>query len=219
MTDEIAKELSAIDLKGKAWDKRVRELGLKPGQVIPGTASYVPWIKEDLDPNDTVTFVAQDVLGTQGGMEYAENQKGFKLDVNGLTCFIRVNELNTINRFFYSRYESMLYGNIQLEEFKRHGPKRPMPWGGNDWTYLPYAASFAMDMDGKSIKNYWIHPEWYEFDRDGIPVKINNMKKIASLYFDGDLDFTFTKLQIAELLVYLAKVRIKNAFKKILRRK
>ena len=209
---EIAKILSDRELKGEAWDKKARELGLKAGQLVPGTQSWVPWTKSDLNPNDTVTFVAQDVLGTQGGVIHGENGKrGFIIDLNGLTCAIHVHELNTINRFFYSRYEAMVNDTIKLEEFKRHGPRRSTPWDNDKWVFIPNAASFGMDIDGRYLRD----PKWYEIDKDGFPVKINNFQKLISLYFEGDLDFTFTKLQIAELLWLLLKAKVK----KFLRRK
>lgn len=215
--NDIAKTLSESSLKEKkdAWDKKARELGLKPGQLVPGTQSWVPWIKEDLDPSDTVTFVCQDVLGTQGGVIYDEKGKGFILDVNGLTCWLRVNDLNTVNRFFYSRYEAMVNDNIRLEDFKRNGPRDSMPWGAEGWHYIPFAMSFGLDIDGRMLRD----PKWYEFDQDGVPIKINNVKKLATLYLDGDIDFKITNAQFVGLIFSVTKIKLVNKIKKILRRK
>ena len=211
--DYINKLLDDKELSTQDKQLRLRKKGYKPGQVIAGTM-WIPWIKEDLDPNDTVTFVAQDVLGTQGGVQYGDNgKKGFIIDLNGLTCFIRVHELNTINRFFYSRYEAMVSDGIKLEEFKRGGPAAPMMW--DQWQYIPFASSFGMDMDGRFLRD----PKYYELDEFGIPVKLNNIPLLMQLYFEGALDIEVTKLQFAQLVWMIFKAQVKGKINKLLGRK
>lgn len=215
MTDEkdIAKILSDKEIKGKAWDLKARELGFKPGQLVPGTQSWVRWVKEDLDPTKTVTFLAQDVLGTQGGNYYDGHDKFFIIDLNGLTCRIDVGKVNTINEFFYSRYEQMVNGNIALEEFKRKGPKVMGKFW--NWSYQPNTPTFGMDIDGRYLRD----PEWYEFDGSGIPIKINNIKKIATLVFSGDLELNFTKQDVLRLIYEVYKGKLLSKINKVFGRK
>src|SRR5690348_1207087 len=123
----------------EAAKKAAQEKGLwKPGGFVPFKgyeSQWVAWTKDDLDPNETVQFIAQNPLGTQGGVLYGEKGRtGMVLDVNGLTCAITFYQLNEINKFFYSRYEAMINDNIRLEEFKQGGPgKGKAPW--TNWYY------------------------------------------------------------------------------------
>lgn len=217
MTDQIdiTKQLNDPELKGEAWQKKARELGLKPGMQVPGTDAWIPWIESDLDKKDTVTFVCQDVLGGQGGSHFDSNgTKFFVLDINGLQRAFIPGKLQTVNRFFYSRYEAMVNDNIKLEELKRGGSdKMGKPW--DRWFYTPNAATFGMDIDGKYLKD----PKWYELTEDGIPVRINNIKALALLFFEGNLDFTFTKAQLLELIFIVYKMKFTAKIKKLLRRK
>lgn len=210
--DYINKLLDDKELSAKDKQLRLREKGYKPGQIMPG-GGWIPWIKEDLDPTKTVTFLAQDVLGTQGGNYWDGFDKFFILDVNGLTCRISVGKINTINEFFYSRYESMVNGNVALEEFKRKGPVSMGKFW--NWSYQPNTPTFGMDIDGRYLRD----PKWYEFDSNGIPVKINNIKKIATLVFSGDLELQFTKQEVIKLIYEVYKGKFMGKIKKIFGRK
>jgi hypothetical protein len=204
--------LKAEEPKKKTHADWIAE-GYKPGQAMPGGA-WLSWAYEDLDPNDTVTFLCQDVLGTQGGnFYYGKDEKAFKLDINSLECWFKVGKINTVNRFFYNRYEQMVNDNIQLEEFKRGGPKAFQPW--STWAFQPFAMTFGMDIDGKYLKD----PKWYEYDADGIPIKISNIKAFAEMYFSGMIDIKLTKLQFAQLVWLIFTTKVKGKLKKILRRK
>lgn len=225
MTDDkdIAKVLSDKDLTKKEYWKKVKEFGLKPGQLIPGTTQWIPWRVEDLDPKDTVQFVPQYVASIgYNGVISSRGNPVLMVDVNNLKALYEVGVLTTTNRFFYNAYVNALDNAIALEEFKRSGPK-DSPWafgyedGRTGWHYIPMAPSFGMDINGRYLRN----AEWYELDEDNIPVAIKDTKLLAKLYFDGALDFNITRKQFAELvwMLWMAKIkgkinRFMNKFKR-----
>lgn len=195
--------------------KEARSKGLPPGTVIGG-GMYVPWDVSDLDPNDTVQFIPQDIASVHFNLPSVNGKRLLMLDVNGLQALYEVGTLTTTNRFFYNVYQNVLDQAIALEEFKQGGKGRyGTPWPGLNWVYVPSAATFAMDLEGRPLKG----SGWYEFDKDGFPIAINNIKKIASLYFDGSIDLNLSKKDVAELLLIVIKVRVKNLFNKLRRKK
>jgi hypothetical protein len=210
MTDEldIAKTLSDKEIKGRDWDLKARELGLKPGQLIPGTQSWVPWIYEDLNQEDRVTFVPQMVASI-----YAPGRTGpngnpvLAVDVNNLKCLMEVGVPNTINRFFYNVYENALDNAIALEALKRGG-RENAPWDFDHWVYIPQALTFGVDLDGRYLKS----SGYYELDQDGIPVVFKNTKLLAALYFDGALDINITRAELLGLIWMVYKARVKGKF-------
>lgn len=147
-----------------------RAAGLKPGAAYDG--GWVAWRKEDLDPNDVVTFVPLEIpyqkVYEQDGKKYSY------LTVNGLQCVLCINEVNTVNRFFYNAYQNNLDGVRELEKFKRTGPK-DAPWseggirGTNTWVYMPESRSAWFDEDGREISS----GDYYVIDdrpgREGMP--------------------------------------------------
>lgn len=129
---------------------------LKPGQALPGGA-WVQWKKDDLDPEDVVTFVPLPIPGMVYPFADELGYQKIKLDINGLVCWLTCGVENTINRFFYNVYEAGLANHRELEAFKRNGPAYA-PWGtrGPDgrpaWQYTPMAPSFGMNVDGHSLR-------------------------------------------------------------------
>jgi hypothetical protein len=128
----------------------------KPGQYLPGGA-WVQWTKNDLDPNETITFVPMPIPGMVYPFPDENGYQKIKLDVNGLVCWLTVGAENTINKFFYNVYKAALENHRELEAFKRNGPSYA-PWGakapdgGPAWRYIPMAASFGMNIDGHSLR-------------------------------------------------------------------
>ena len=129
---------------------------LKPGQALPG-GGWVQWTKGDLNPEDTITFVPLPIPGMVYPFADDNGYQKIKLDINGLVCWLTCGVENTVNRFFYNVYEAALAGHRQLEKFKREGPEWA-PWGkyGPDgrqaWQFIPMAASFGMNEDGRSLR-------------------------------------------------------------------
>lgn len=128
----------------------------KAGQYLPGGA-WVQWTKNDLNPEDTVTFVPLPIPGMVYPWTDDNGYQKIKLDINGLVCWLTVGAENTINRFFYHVYAAALANHRELEAFKRNGPVAA-PWGltGPDgrraWQYIPMAATFGMNVDGHSLR-------------------------------------------------------------------
>ena len=128
----------------------------KPGQYLPGGA-WVQWTKNDLDPEDTVTFVPLPIPGMVYPFTDENGYQKIKLDINGLICWLTCGAENTVNRYFYNFYVAALANHRELEAFKRNGPDYA-PWGQkgpdgrNAWQYTPMAASFGMNIDGHSLR-------------------------------------------------------------------
>ena len=193
-----------------------RAEGYKPGQTLPN-GGWVQWRPSDLDPDDIVTFVVQEVPSLQMNQLSVNGKRVLKVDINDLVALYEVGALTKSNRYFYNAYCNALDQMIASEDFKCHGPARGVPWRGRDnkstWLYIPEAYSFGLDLDGRYLK----YKEWYEFDENGIPIAINNVKKLATLYFAGDIDLNLTKIQVAELLFEIIKGRIMNVIRRIRR--
>jgi hypothetical protein len=130
---------------------------LRPGQVIPGTQNWRPWNRNDLDPENMVSFVPMPVPGLVFPLIDDEGRQKIKLDVNDLVCWLTCGIENRVNMFFYQAYKNSYDQWRELEYFKRHGPSYA-PWGtsGEDgqgaWKYIPVAASFGMTADGRSLR-------------------------------------------------------------------
>lgn len=213
MTDnEIIEILSDKALVGGEWGDKARELGLKPGQLIPGTQNWVPWRISDLDPNSTVQFVPQSVRSIHFPLVSGRGKEMLMVDVNGLQALYEVGTLTTTNTFFYNVYKNALDTEIALEEFKRSGNDSPL---SDHWQYVPRAPTFGIDIDGRYLRP----GEYYEYTPDGIAVKLNDIKLLTWLYFEGAIDLNLTRKDIAELLFLVLKGRVKNFINKLRRKK
>lgn len=127
----------------------------KPGTVLPG-GNWIPWRKDDLNPEDQVEFVPQPVPGLVFPMLDEEGHQKILLDVNDLKCWLTVGVPNKVNRYFKNVYDNCYDAWRELENFKRNGPI-VAPWGrfGPDgrpaWHYEPMALTFGMDIDGRYL--------------------------------------------------------------------
>jgi len=152
----IAAQAAVAAMKGVAPAGSQPGQPYKPGQALPG-GGWIQWKKTDLNPEDTVTFVPLPIPGMVYPFADENGYQKIRLDINGLECWLTVGLEQTINRFFYNVYEAGLAGHRELEAFKRNGPAYA-PWGlkGPDgrpaWQYTPMAASFGMNIDGRSLR-------------------------------------------------------------------
>jgi hypothetical protein len=132
---------------------------LKPGTVL-GTgvnASWVPWTKADLDPDDVVEFSPLPLPGIVYPFPDENGYQKIRLDINGLVVWFTCGVPNIVNRYFYNEYQDKLANWRALEDFKRNGPSyapwgRKGPDGQNAWMYVPMAPSFGMNEDGRSLR-------------------------------------------------------------------
>lgn len=130
----------------------------RPGTVLGDgpNASWVPWRREDLDPEDMIEFVPQPVPSLVFPLLDEDGHQVIKLDLNDLVCWMTVGVPNKINRFFYNGYMDCYNNWKDLENFKRKGPISA-PWGdkGPDgrptWHYEPMALTFGLDPDGRYL--------------------------------------------------------------------
>lgn len=135
----------------------VADMKLKPGQIIPGTQNWQPWSKNDLDPEATTTFVPLPIPSLVYPIVDGEGRQKIKLDVNNLVQWLTVGETNTVNTFFYNVYKNAYDTWKELENFKRRGPQGA-PWGVKEdgtpaWSYTPFAPSFGMTDEGRSLRS------------------------------------------------------------------
>lgn len=159
-------------------EEEARAAGLKPGQAYAG--GWVSWKVEDLDPKDTVSFVPREIQGQR--YQDVDGEKYLYLTVNGLMCVLHLNEINTINRFFYNAYLDNFNGAKALEEFKRKGPSPAMwdqggPLGGNTWYYEGEAHGGWMDQDGKYLRSDE-HYSITEPGLEGMPISLGKDKDL-----------------------------------------
>lgn len=139
-----------VDSVGQKPDHRPQ-----PGTVLPG-GNWIPWRKEDLNPEDTVEFVPQPIPTITFPMLDEEGHQKILLDVNDLKCWLTVGVPNRVNRFFKNAYDNAYQAWKELESFKRNGPEAA-PWGrtGPDgrpaWHYEPMALTFGLDIDGRYL--------------------------------------------------------------------
>jgi hypothetical protein len=130
---------------------------LKPGQIIPGSQTWRPWSRNDLDPTATISFVPLPVPSLVFPFMDDEGRQKIRLDVNDLICWLTCGVENTINKFFYNVYENAYNQWKELEYFKRHGPAFA-PWGAKGlngepaWQFTPLAPSFGMSEEGRSLR-------------------------------------------------------------------
>lgn len=124
---------------------------LKPGTVVNGVPR--PWTKEDLAGQEKFPLVPHWIPGAVHPLPDADGKYHIFLDVNGLTCCLTVNELNTVSGMFYHAYMNIEEQYKKTEEFKKKGPKDGPHvsggWGGiNTWSYVGEAPSSWIDIDG-----------------------------------------------------------------------
>lgn len=142
-----------------ATEEEARAAGLKPGEEFgPGIGGVIPWRKEDLDPNDTVTFVPLPLPGTKEG----DGEQFLLLTVNGLTCNLKINVANTCNRMFYDAYQDNFNQYRELEQLKRTGlPLNDYEthlmggYGLTDiqWHFDPAPGGAWLDQHGRTVKD------------------------------------------------------------------
>lgn len=188
-----------------------RAEGYKPGQTLPN-GNWLAWEISDLDPTDTVQFVPQSVRSIHFPLLSGNGKEMLMLDVNGLQALYEVGTLTTTNRFFYNIYLNALDTEIGLEAFKRSGNDSPL---ADHWQYVPRAPTFGLDIDGRYLRP----GKYYEYTSDGIAVKLNDIKLLSWLYFEGAIDLNLTKKDVAELLFLVLKGRVKNFINKLRRKK
>lgn len=190
-----------------------RAEGYKPGQATP-SGGWIPWRYEDINPKDRVEFIPQLVHSLLlPGLKGPHGNAVMKVDINDLACLFEVGVVNDVARFFYNGYKNSLDGEIELENFK-NGGRESAPWDREHWMYRPYAPTFGIDSEGRSVQG----SQHYELDQDGIPVVFKNKKLLAALWFEGALDLTITRKELLELIVIVYKTRIKRFFGKIFKR-
>lgn len=129
---------------------------LKPGQLIPGTQNWRPWTKQDLDPEDMVEFVPLPVPSLLYPMVDDLGRQKIRLDINNLGVWFTVGEVTRVNRFYWNPYNDAYLQWKELENFKRFGPIGA-PWGNGEpgnpaWKYIPFAPSFGMTEEGRSLR-------------------------------------------------------------------
>ncbi len=98
---------------------------LKPGTVL-GTgvnASWVPWTKNDLDPDDLVEFSPLPIPGIVYPFPDENGYQKIRLDINGLVVWFTCGTPNIVNRYFYNEYVDKLANWRAIENFKRNGPE------------------------------------------------------------------------------------------------
>ena len=132
----------------------------KPGSLLGNPSDrnvgWVPWRKDDLDPEDTVEFVPQPIPSLVFPMTDEEGRQKIRLDVQDLVCWLTVGVPNKVNKFFYNAYQDAYSTWKELEAFKRRGPN-VAPWGARgpdgrpSWHYEPFALSFGLDDDGHYV--------------------------------------------------------------------
>src|SRR5690348_9620485 len=138
-----------VDSAGKEPER------LKQGTVLPG-GNWIPWRKQDLNPEDKVPFVPQPVPSLVFPMLDDEGRQKILLDVNDLKCWLTVGVVNEVNQFFKNAYDNAYESWKELENFKRNGPIAA-PWGARgpdgrpSWHYEPMALTFGMDIDGRYL--------------------------------------------------------------------
>lgn len=135
----------------------VSDAKLKPGQLIPGTQNWQPWSRNDLDPEAMTRFVPLPIPSLVYPFVDGEGRQKIKLDVNNLVQWLTVGEENNVNTYFYNVYKNAYDQWKELENFKRRGPMGA-PWGVKDdgnpaWSFTPFAPSFGMTEEGRSIRN------------------------------------------------------------------
>lgn len=138
-----------------------------PGSLTgrPGdrNVGWIPWRKEDLNPDDSIDFVPAPVPTLVFPMTDEEGRQKIRLDVNDLVCWLTVGVPNRVNKFFKNAYDNGFDTWRELENFKRKGPS-VAPWGqvGPDgrpsWYYDPMTISFGMDDDGHAITPFRSNP-------------------------------------------------------------
>lgn len=213
-----AKENALAATKNIDW----RKAGYKPGQELP-TGGWLPWTVEDLDPKDVVEFIPQNIESISA-ISYPNlpsrsiSGKPFLVvDVNGLQALYEVGTKTITNRYFYNAYINALNAALERQNFMDNGPMST-PWKST-WVHLLGVPTFGMDLEGRSLRD----KDWYEFNQDGIPVKLSEVKLLAKLYFNGTLELNLTKREFAEVVLTVLtlklKAKVKNFINKLWRKK
>jgi hypothetical protein len=217
---EIAKLLGEAQKLGITFSSEKEKLkkthaeyiseGYKPGQAFSDGEGWVPWEIEDLDPNDTVQFIPQDIESIRFPVPSINGKRLLSVDVNDLQVLYEVGTSTVTNRFFYNAYVNALEAGIARQNFMNHGPQQEStPWSTSTWSHVQAGPSFAMDLDGRSLYN----KDYYEFNGDGIPVKLENLRLLATLWFQGTLDLNIDRNQFMEIvwIVFTLKIKAKIA--------
>lgn len=137
--------------------------GSLTGRIGERNVGWVPWRKDDLNPDDAIDFVPAPVPTLVFPMTDEEGRQKIRLDVNDLVCWLTVGVPNRVNKFFKNAYDNAFDTWRELENFKRKGPA-VAPWGavGPDgrpsWYYDPMTLSFGMDDDGHAITPFRSNP-------------------------------------------------------------
>lgn len=143
---------------------------LKPGEGFGDT--WVKWSKGDLDPNDQVTFVPQEIPNWRPTEQ--EGKRYMVFSVNGLECLLTLDEPNTVNRIFFNAYEDSQRQAIEVEQFKRIGPKSGLfsydfP-AGPVWTFDPEPKSAWLDQNGHYLNPNETYTISTEPGTEGMPM-------------------------------------------------
>ena len=128
----------------------------KPGTVLPG-GNWVPWNPMDLKDSKKITFTPLPIPTLVFPFPDENGFAKIRLDVNDLVCWLTCGIPNTVSEMFYWAYKNGEDQWRALENLKRNGPAYA-PWGqrgpdgGQAWQFTPMAASFGMDIDGRSLR-------------------------------------------------------------------
>lgn len=143
------------------------------------TSTYVKWRKEDLDPNDRVTFTPEEIPNWRS--KDVDGKKYMIFEVNGLECLLILDEPNTVNRIFFNAYEDSRRQAIEVEQFKRDGPKwrfwRSDNYNAGTWTFDPEVKTAWLDQNGHYLNPNETYTISTEPGTEGMPMTAREMQE------------------------------------------